>query len=462
MAAIVLSRPTKPPDHHRQPFTWADPLGLIGIGLVVAVVGLWLVNQGLASLYSGLDRAVGSLGLLTGLLASILMILQVLMLARIPLVERAWGHDLLARRHKWTGYASFWFMTAHVLAYMIERSLRSGLTTQAMWLLFINDSWMLWATVGTVMIVLVVGTSIRWARRKLRYESWHLLHPYAYLGMAFALPHQIFDGADFHSLASQTFWWGSYALALAVTLAYRVALPIGRSIYHQLLVTGVNRESADVVSVLMTGRHLDRLSTKSGQFFVWRFLGGHGWTRGHPYTISDAPNNTTFRITIQSVGDDSFRAANLQPGIRVMIEGPYGTMTAERRRHPKVLFAAAGVGITPLRALLADTPYEPSEATLIYRYSTEQDAILTDELDHLARDRGVKVIRLPGARRADGSWLPQDATGDDVWTLRELVPDIAERDIFVCGPPLWIASVKRAARAVGAKPDQIHTEDFAW
>ena len=50
------------------------------------------------------------------------------------------------------------------------------------------------------MLIGVVVTSIRWARRRLRYESWHLLHLYSYLGMGLALPHQIFDGVHFHEL----------------------------------------------------------------------------------------------------------------------------------------------------------------------------------------------------------------------------------------------------------------------
>jgi hypothetical protein len=92
-------------------FGWADLLGPIGIGSVVAVVCLWLRNEGLASL-TGDPGVVGSLGLLTGLLCADLMVLQVVLMARIPWVERAWGHDVLARRHRWVGFASFWLMVA--------------------------------------------------------------------------------------------------------------------------------------------------------------------------------------------------------------------------------------------------------------------------------------------------------------------------------------------------------------
>jgi len=387
------------------------------------------------------------------------------MLARIPWVERAWGHDLLARRHKWLGYLSFWLMIVHVLPFALQRLGRAGgWDWPAMYQLFIADSWMLAATVGTLMVILVVATSIRAARQRLRYESWHLLHLYAYLGIGLALPHQIIDGADFHGTFAQVYWWTLFAVSAGAILLYRVYLPIWRSVRHRIRVTSVVQEGPGVVSVRVEGHNLDRLHTKSGQFFIWRFLDGPGWSRGNPFTISAAPTNDRLRVTVQAIGDGSDRVGRLVPGTKVFLEGPYGSMTAERRRHPRVLLLAAGVGITPIRALLEDTPFGPGEATLVYRYSDSDRAIFVAEIDELAARRGIAVHFLPGPRRADGSWLPagtSSATSDGD-ALQSLVPDIAHRDIFLCRPPRWIKAVRTAAKNAGATSDQIHTEDFAW
>lgn len=443
-------------------YGWADLFGPLGVASMITVVFIWLVDQGILSLTT-FDSAVGSLGLLTGLLASDLMLLQVILLARIPWIERAWGHDLLAHRHRLLGLWSFWLLVGHILAYVIQRTQRAGgVTAPAMWNLFVAEPWMLWASLGTVMILVVVVTSIRVARKKLRYESWHLLHLYAYLGLFFALPHQIADGADFHAVWMQVFWWSFYALALAAVVIWRLGVPIGQSISHRLRVASVTSEGPGVVSVAVEGRHLDSLRTKSGQFFIWRFLDGPGWMRANPYTISDAPTDDRLRVTIQAAGDGSARAAGLKPGTRVLIEGPYGTMTAEQRRYPRVLFLAAGVGITPLRALIEDTPYAPGEARLIYRYSAGDHAIFERELTDLETRRGMDVTYLPGSRRDPVSWLPDGFGRSDSDELLALVPDLVDRDIYVCGPPAWIRAVKKAAIAAGAKRDQIHSEDFAW
>jgi ferredoxin-NADP reductase len=42
------------------------------------------------------------------------------------------------------------------------------------------------------------------------------------------------------------------------------------------------------------------------------------------------------------------------------------------------------------------------------------------------------------------------------------VPDLAERDVYVCGPEDWIETVRRVAQAAGLPADQLHIEKFRW
>ncbi len=139
-------------------------------------------------------------------------------------------------------------------------------------------------------------------------------------------------------------------------------------------------------------------------------------------------------------------------------------MTAAVRRTRKVTLIASGIGITPLRALLEEMTYAPGEAVLIYRARGERDLLFRPELDMLAARRGVRIVYLCGHRiPGRDSWLPAQYAGfADNNVLREIVPDIAGHDVFVCGPDGWTAAVVRAARAAGVPHSQLHSERFSW
>jgi ferredoxin-NADP reductase len=198
---------------------------------------------------------------------------------------------------------------------------------------------------------------------------------------------------------------------------------------------------------------------RPGQFFVWRFLDGPGWLRGHPYSLSAAPSDE-LRLTVKDLGDDSRRLAALPVGTKVLLEGPYGRLTADHRVTDRVVLVACGIGITPLRAMLEDLHGVPT--TLIYRARSTDDLVHRDEIEQIADEQGVAVHYLLG-RRLPGSWLPAGARGHrDADVLVRLAPDVRRSDVFVCGPDQWMRSVLTAAQAAGVPKEQLHVERFSW
>jgi predicted ferric reductase len=466
MTATATSAPVvSPPRRHATPRWWGD-VGAVGAGLSLLIVtALWVGNGGVQQITGGGADAVSAIGRLTGLWAADLLLLQVLLMARIPLVERAFGQDRLARWHRWAGFTSFWLMIAHIVLITLGYAGTAHANVFAeLWDMVLTYPGMLLATAGTLALVMVVVTSIRAARRKLRYESWHLLHLYAYLGAGLALPHQLWTGTDFlSSPASTAYWWTLYGVSAGAVLVYRVGLPAWRSWRHRLVVSHVVSEGPGLTSVYLTGRRLDRLPVRAGQFFGWRFLDGPGWFRAHPYSLSATPHGQMLRITVKDLGDGSSRAASLRPGTKALIEGPYGTLTGEAYAGGPVVLLACGIGVTPLLSLLGDLPYRPGEATLIYRARTESEVAFRAELDWFAAHRGVRIAYLLGPRATRPSWLPaQFADHGDAGALREIAPQIAGSDVYVCGPDAWTEAVRTAADAAGVKPERLHTERFSW
>ena len=432
---------------------------------MLIVVALWWHGGGLHDL-SSVGSGVTSLGRITGLVASNLLLIQVLLMARIPMIERVYGQDELARRHRLVGFWSFNLMVAHVLLISLGYALEASANPFVQfWQLIVEYPGMLLALAGALLLVLVTITSIRKARRKLRYESWHLLHLYAYLGVGLALPHQLWTGQEFLSSTLATvYWWSLWIAAAGAILTWRVGVPLYRTARHSIRVVDVVREGPSAVSVLMHGRNLHELSASAGQFFVWRFLGVPGWTRGHPYSLSAVPDGSTLRITAKDLGDASGALANLQPGTPVAIEGPYGRLHEGVRTQRKVLLLGAGIGITPLRGLLESLPQDPGDVTLVYRAHGAADRVLKHEIEAVAAAKGARVFyalgpRIPGRH----SWLPLNAAGlSDEDALRELVPDIDQHDVYLCGSPAWMDAARTAVLDAGVPAEAIHEERFSW
>jgi ferredoxin-NADP reductase/DMSO/TMAO reductase YedYZ heme-binding membrane subunit len=447
------------------PRWWRDAVGVVTWASMLVVVALWVADGGLQGLGT---EPMTTLGRLTGLISADLLLIQVFLMARVPVIERSYGQDELARRHRLVGFTSFNLMLAHIVLIILgyAATLPGGILGTT-WDLIVNYPGMLLALAGTVFLVLVVVTSIRKARARLRYESWHLLHLYAYLGVGLSIPHEIWTGADFTSTAAQLYWWSAYAVAAGAVLIFRIGMPAWRSVRHQLVVTQVVREAPGVMSVYLRGRQLNRLPVRAGQFFIWRFLDGPGWTRGNPYSLSAAPDGDLLRITVKDLGAGSARLARLRPGTRALIEGPYGRLTSEAVTNRPVTLLASGIGVTPLRALLDDLARQvrrPGDITLIYRVRGERDIVFRRELDAFASTRAIRVfyVQGPRARRRD-SWLPEVAAHlSDHAALLQLVPGVARNDVYICGADRWMDAAVAAAQAAGVPRDRIHRERFTW
>jgi predicted ferric reductase len=431
--------------------------------LGLLLVTYWWVGNGGVTDLAHWESGLTSLGRITGLWSADLLLAQVLLMSRLPALEHAFGRDRLAGIHRVVGLLSFYFLITHIV--LIIAGYASGQWSAVLsttWELITAYGGVLLAVAGTVCLIMVVITSIRAARQRLRYESWHLLHLYAYLGVGLALPHQLWAGQEFlQSSAATVYWWTLWAAAAGASLVWRILLPLWRSARYRLRVVGVVREASDVVSVYLSARRLDRLPLRAGQFLNVRFLSRPGWTRANPFSLSIAPNSYTLRITAKALGEGSARLAHLRPGTRVLFEGPYGRLSSRARTQRKVFLAGAGVGITPLRALVEGLEYAPGEAIILQRYTAEP--LFSRELDVLAAQKGLQVVHLPGPRRTPSSVLGPAADGmPELIALRRWIPDIADRDVFLCGPSAWTDSFERLVLSAGVPGDRIHTESFGW
>lgn len=433
---------------------WVVPGFYVNL-LVVPV--LFAVEGGFAGIHDA-SGAVTTAGRLTGLVAVNLCLVQLLLMGRNPFLDRLFGMDRMARWHRIIGHATFDLIAMHVALIAIGYALMSRVSIGTeLTDLVLHTRDVLMATASLVLFTLVVVTSVRIARRHLRYETWYFVHLYVYLAIALSLPHQIVDGKDFAHGASQLYWSVLYAVAISSLLGFRVLLPLINTVQQGLRVERVVRESDDTISIYIHGKNVKGLGAEAGQFFIWRFLARGQWWQAHPYSLSAAPHAHQLRITVKDLGRGSGELSQLRPGTRVIAEGPYGAFTPAHRVRRKVLFVAGGVGITPIRAMLESMPAHRGDMTLIYRAHDEESLVFHDEIVQLAKRRGVRVHWVLGSR----SDYPRNQQPLGPKHLRRLVGDIRKHDVYVCGPQPLTDRVLRSVRLLGVNSAQIHYESFS-
>ncbi|CCK26679.1 oxidoreductase [Streptomyces davaonensis JCM 4913] len=434
------------------PPTAMRPRVVAGTGLYAvlaanaAVVTYFFVDVGF-----GASNALLVLGRLAGLYGALLMAFQLLLVARLPWLDRRIGMDRLTSWHRWTGFGILWTLLAHAVFITFGYADSSGLDPVNQLVDLAETVEGVLRAVAALVIILVVGAvSGRFARRRLAYETWHFIHLYTYLAVVLAFTHQVAVGTTFTaSSAATAYWYALWGVALGSVLVGRLVLPLWRNWRHQLRVSAVVPESDNVVSIHITGRDLDRLPARAGQFFLWRFLTKDRWWQANPFSLSAAPDGRGLRLTAKAAGDGSAALRHLEPGTRVFAEGPYGAFTALHRTRPESLLIAGGVGVTPIRALLEELA---GHAVVIYRVASDRDAVLYDELRELAHAKGAELHLVTGPVAPD-RLAPAE--------LIRMVPDIAERDVFLCGPPPMMNAVLGSLRALDVPKPQIHFERFS-
>jgi predicted ferric reductase len=425
-------------------------LALLWAG-AAAVLALWWYGTGAVAGTAGWLTGAGRIaGLLCGYACAVLVGLM----ARVPLLEERVGSDRVARWHARAGRYTVCLLLAHLVLIVAgyAAQFHASLVDEALSVV-LDYPEMIKASLGTAVLLAVGIVSARAVRRRVSHEFWYYVHLGTYAAVFLTFWHQLALGADFvGNAAARAAWYALYLGVAALVLWFRVLVPVRLNLRHRLRVESVHREAPGVYSVVVRGRRLERLGARPGQFFRWRFLApGLRWTSS-PYSLSAPPRADRMRVTVKALGGHSAAVALLRPGTRVWAEGPYGSLTADRGGGRGTLLLAGGVGITPLRALFETLP---GDVTLLYRARTAEDLALGGELETVARWRG------PGARVLYALNGPRGERPDlGAESLRRAVPDLAERDVYLCGPRSFAEDLYLSLRAAGVPDRRIHHESF--
>ncbi|WP_394753087.1 FAD-binding oxidoreductase [Crenothrix sp.] len=233
-----------------------------------------------------------------------------------------------------------------------------------------------------------------------------------------------------------------------------------------LKVADIIEETADCKTFRLVGKQSLLFSYKPGQFITF-ILNLDGKEVKRSYSMSSSPSRPhLLEVTIKRVPGglvSNWFCDHVKLGDELIIKGLAGKFTCFNYPSSKMLFVGAGSGITPLLSMsrwIADTASDV-DVKLLGSFKSPPDIIFRKEFEMLsARNRGFQV-----AISVTSGWH-----GSDFWTgftgrvnhhmLNLFVPDLHERDVFLCGPEPFADNVKNILRDLNYDMARFHTESF--
>jgi len=429
------------------------------LGLIAMVIGLMLFGW-----WSGTGQDVASqatrliaIGRLAGIVATISVLLELLVMSRAPFIERNFDLEEINDFHRYNGYT----MTYALIAHIVFLVMGYGVTSHLGWwpqFLQLNTAFedVLKATIGSVAFFGVAITSLHMMRKRLPYEVWYFMHLVVYGGIVLAFGHQINSGGDIVTQNwMRVLWIGAYGLIFGLVAYYRFVRHVLLYMRHRFVVSRLIEEAPGIYSIYITGRDIQRYNYQAGQYAHWRFLSKDLFLESHPFSFSSSPHSNELRFTFKASGDYTQQLAHVAPGTSVLIDGPRGSFTLHRAPTKNVLLIAGGIGVAPFipaaKALLKDG----KAVQVLYSVTNRSDIAFGRELTQIqsaAQDMFGVAAHVSSERgRINEAVLSKyiGNYGDEV-------------SVYLCGPDAMTLAVKKMLPGLGVPQANIIAERFTF
>ncbi len=411
-------------------------------------VYIWATMMPLGLRFSAVSISMTSLGQLTGLVGMALFALALIFGARLKFLEDYFaGLNRIYIKHHLVGSLAFVLLLFHPL-FLVTKYLSISVGNAAAFLLPSMSN--LPRTYGIISLAIMILLLALTFYGGLKYHVWKMTHKYLGLAYLAGFLHILLIQSDIsRDLTLKLFFIIISIFALAVYSYWTVLgkLLVAKSTYK---IGRINQLSRDIVEIAMEPIGA-KLKYIAGQFGFFKILQPGISAESHPYSFISSPNENEIRVAIKFLGDYTEKMKSVQLGSGVEIEGPFGKFTIDKKSSLKQIWVAGGIGITPFLSLA--TEMEGRQVDLYYCVKNKEEAVFIDRLATLSSsNQGLKVI--PFFSEKEGK-INADA-------IRKISGELANKDIYLCGPSAMMRSLRNQLIAVGANQSHIHSEEFAF
>lgn len=216
--------------------------------------------------------------------------------------------------------------------------------------------------------------------------------------------------------------------------------------------------------------------------FHWERPKGFEFTAGqfgdmtliHPHKTDEEDNVRVFSlanapyekdvVTATRMRDSAFKQVlkDLPYGTEVKFDAPDGDFTLHKTETTPAVFIIGGIGITPVRSMIAQATHDklPHKITLLYSNKTPADApFMSDFEDFAKKNSNFTFVPVMTESKID-EWNGESGY-IDADTLRRHVSDISAPIYYLSGPAGMVRDMHQMLIETGANEDNIRTEEFS-
>uniref|UniRef100_UPI0009BDC5E6 FAD-binding oxidoreductase n=1 Tax=Streptomyces viridosporus TaxID=67581 RepID=UPI0009BDC5E6 len=202
---------------------------------------------------------------------------------------------------------------------------------------------------------------------------------------------------------------------------------------------------------------------RAGQYVSVRVALADGARQIRQYSLSGAPGPDERQFSVKRVREESapdgevshHLHARVRAGDVLELSEAYGDLVIDADADTPLLLASAGIGVTPITAMLAHLAESGHRAPVTVVHGDRSPA------DHALRtDHEAFAAKLPDA--TVHFWYEQDAPAGTRTGYVDLapVPVVPGTRAYLCGPLPFMRAVREQLIAKGVAPADIHYEVF--
>jgi predicted ferric reductase len=431
-------------------------IGIIPLLVLAGAISIPFYFESSSILYKfGLDRKLLRSGQVLGMVAGSLVLLQIILGARLRCLDRIFGLSNLFEFHRINGILIAGLVCIHPILVFIPED-RISIPLQLRY-------WPEFVGLFLFLIIIFSVISSYWRDRlRLCFHRWWPIHRGAAILTVTAFwMHVLSVSETFQQKLPRMVAFCAISLCGLLFLWIR-SRPL-RSKRKSFMVSATEPVGEDAVclKIISDTNHIP--AYMPGQFSFIAFLSAHISKEEHPFTIASTLTRPSFlEFIVRTTGDWTSQLKNLQPGDRVLMNGPFGLFSHLRLCQKKeIILIAGGIGITPMLSMLrymADHD-DQRKITLIWSNQTRKHIIFPHEFQNL--EVQLKRLRILHVMTRDPEFTGEKGRLDRL-KLKRLISDCSiSSAVFVCGPDQMMQEVYNALVSLGFSRRMIFMERFS-